>query len=76
MEGGPSHLDTFDYKPLLNKLAGQAAARELRHAAHGRGRRQVAAARVQTHLEAARPGRPVDLAIGSRTWRAMPMISP
>ncbi|MCF7789325.1 MAG: DUF1501 domain-containing protein [Prosthecobacter sp.] len=23
MEGGPSHLDTFDYKPLLNKLAGQ-----------------------------------------------------
>lgn len=23
MEGGPSHLDTFDHKPLLNKLAGQ-----------------------------------------------------
>jgi hypothetical protein len=23
MEGGASHLDTFDYKPLLNKLAGQ-----------------------------------------------------
>ncbi|RBP38092.1 uncharacterized protein DUF1501 [Roseimicrobium gellanilyticum] len=23
MEGGPSHLDTFDYKPLLNQLAGQ-----------------------------------------------------
>src|SRR5437763_1355504 len=23
MEGGPSHLDLFDYKPLLNKLAGQ-----------------------------------------------------
>ena len=23
MEGGPSHLDSFDYKPLLNKLAGQ-----------------------------------------------------
>jgi len=23
MEGGPSHLDTFDYKPLLNRLAGQ-----------------------------------------------------
>lgn len=23
MEGGPSHLDTFDYKPLLNKLHGQ-----------------------------------------------------
>ena len=23
MEGGPSHLDTFEYKPLLNKLAGQ-----------------------------------------------------
>lgn len=23
MEGGPSHLDTFDYKPLLNKLDGQ-----------------------------------------------------
>jgi hypothetical protein len=23
MEGGPSHLDTFDYKPLLNELAGQ-----------------------------------------------------
>src|SRR5437764_6332042 len=23
MEGGPSHLDTFDYKPLLNALAGQ-----------------------------------------------------
>ncbi|MCX6952133.1 MAG: DUF1501 domain-containing protein [Verrucomicrobia bacterium] len=23
MEGGPSHLDTFDYKPLLNTLAGQ-----------------------------------------------------
>ena len=23
MEGGPSHLDTFDRKPLLNKLAGQ-----------------------------------------------------
>lgn len=23
MEGGPSHLDLFDYKPLVNKLAGQ-----------------------------------------------------
>ncbi|MCC9606162.1 DUF1501 domain-containing protein [Blastopirellula sp. JC732] len=23
MEGGPSHLDLFDHKPLLNKLAGQ-----------------------------------------------------
>ena len=23
MEGGPSHLDLFDPKPLLNKLAGQ-----------------------------------------------------
>jgi hypothetical protein len=23
MEGGPSHLDTFDYKPKLNELAGQ-----------------------------------------------------
>src|SRR5271156_1275126 len=23
MEGGPSHLDTFDRKPLLNQLAGQ-----------------------------------------------------
>src|SRR5687768_16297058 len=23
MEGGPSHLDTFDYKPLLNELSGQ-----------------------------------------------------
>ncbi|MSU49380.1 MAG: DUF1501 domain-containing protein [Opitutus sp.] len=23
MEGGPSHLDTFDYKPMLNALAGQ-----------------------------------------------------
>jgi hypothetical protein len=23
MEGGPSHLDTFDYKPLLNELAGK-----------------------------------------------------
>ena len=23
MEGGPSHLDTFDYKPLLRKLNGQ-----------------------------------------------------
>jgi hypothetical protein len=23
MEGGPSHMDTFDPKPLLNKLAGQ-----------------------------------------------------
>jgi hypothetical protein len=23
MEGGPSHLDTLDYKPLLNEMAGQ-----------------------------------------------------
>ena len=23
MEGGPSHLDTFDHKPLLNQLSGQ-----------------------------------------------------
>src|SRR2546427_8112858 len=23
MEGGPSHLDTFDYKPKLRELAGQ-----------------------------------------------------
>src|SRR5437868_3134119 len=23
MEGGPSHLDTFDPKPLINRLAGQ-----------------------------------------------------
>ena len=27
MEGGPSHIDMFDPKPLLNQLGGQAAAR-------------------------------------------------
>ena len=30
MEGGPSHLDTFDPKPLLNELAGQPLPAELR----------------------------------------------
>jgi hypothetical protein len=29
MEGGPSHLDLFDPKPLLNKLAGQRCPRVL-----------------------------------------------
>jgi hypothetical protein len=28
MAGGPSHLDTFDPKPLLNKLEGQTRPKE------------------------------------------------
>ncbi len=30
MEGGPSHLDLFDPKPLLNRLAGQRAPSNIR----------------------------------------------
>ncbi len=42
MEGGPSHIDTFDPKPLLNELAGQAASRKLRQRHHRDGRVRLA----------------------------------
>jgi hypothetical protein len=61
MEGGPSHLDTFDYKPLLNKLAGQSLPASFKPPITAMGEIEIAAARMQTHLEAARPGRTVDL---------------
>ena len=62
MEGGPSHIDTFDPKPLLNELAGQQLPAELQGTSITRdGREQRAAARVQAQVEAARPERPVGL---------------
>ena len=55
MEGGPSHIDTFDPKPELNRLAGQAAAAELQARDHADGRRPRAAPGIAAEVEAARP---------------------
>ena len=60
MEGGPSHLDLFDPKPLLNKLAGQPLPAELRHASSPRwARAESPLLASPAHLEAARPERPL-----------------
>ena len=37
MEGGPSHIDTFDPKPEVNRLAGQPLAAELQAGDHAHG---------------------------------------
>ena len=45
MEGGPSHLDTFDYKPRLRELAGQklpVSGKSILHTRLGRGTLQSA----------------------------------
>jgi hypothetical protein len=53
MEGGPSHLDTFDYKPLLNELAGQKLPPSFKDAHSLRWAKQRTASRLQANLEAA-----------------------
>lgn len=75
MEGGPSHLDTFDYKPLLNKLAGQSLPASFGTPLTAAGEGVTPSARMQTHLETTRPGA-WRVSTGSPMSHVMPMISP
>ena len=76
MEGGPSHIDLFDPKPLLKHPVRPAHARELRQGHPGDGRVRGALARLQTGVGSSTaspgPGSPT----GSRTrpdsWTTWP----
>ena len=65
MEGGPSHVDTFDYKP-------QAPRRRRQVIQQGPRRCQRQAARLAVEVHAARPKRPVDLRTVPRTSPSRP----
>ena len=65
MEGGPSHIDTFDPKPALNRSGGQAASAELQARDHADGRRPGAAAGLAAKMEAARPERDLGLRLAA-----------
>ncbi len=73
MEGGPSQLDTFDRKPLLNELAGKPLPEQLSRTADGDGRKELA---TVSRRSGSGPGtvkvgwRSV---IGFRTSRSTPM---
>ena len=60
MEGGPSHLDTFDRKPLLNELAGQKLPSSFKVPVLAMGESDAPLLGLQAQLEAVRPERPVD----------------
>ena len=54
MEGGPSHIDTFDPKPLLNKLAGQPLPPSFKPVITPMGELRLAVLASQAQVEAAR----------------------
>ena len=65
MEGGPSHIDLFDPKPVLNQLAGKPLPASFEPAGHRDGRGGVAAAGVQADVQAVRPGRHVGVRLAA-----------
>ncbi len=62
MHGAPSHVDTFDYKPKLD--------RRQRQGIRPRSRRSGDAARLAVEVLPARAERAVDFRAVSRTWRS------
>ena len=76
MEGGPSHLDIFDPKPLLNELAGQPLPAELQaRSSRAMGEADSPLLASQAHVEAARPERPVGLRLAAAHRRSTPTTS-
>ena len=57
MEGGPSHIDLLDPKPLLNKLAGKPLPDSFGSVITAMGESRSALARIETQVEAIRRGR-------------------
>ncbi len=64
MDGAPSHVDTFDYKPELAAHDGQAVSGKYRAGAQADG--------LALEVRAARPERPVDLRALPRARRSTP----
>ena len=69
MEGGPSHIDFFDPKPLVNKLAGQVPAGELQTGDSARRTRGGADLAESADLETIRPKRHVGLQLAAARRR-------
>ena len=67
MEGGPSHIDPFDPKPLLNELAGKPMPAELRPVITAMGESDSPLLASQAHVEAARAERDSGSPTGCRT---------
>ena len=65
MEGGPSHIDLFDPKPELQRLAGQPMPASFGKVDHGDGDGVEHADAVEPHLEAVRAERDVGLGLVS-----------
>ena len=57
MEGGPSHIDLFDPKPLLNKLSGQRMPESFKRPITAMGEAESPATRQPPKVEAPRPKR-------------------
>ena len=66
MEGGPSHIDLFDPKPALEKLAGQPMPASFGKPITAMGTAQQHADALQAHMEAARPERHLGFRLVSR----------
>ena len=65
MEGGPSHLDTFDPKPELNRLAGQPLPPSFKPVITPMGEGALAAPGLAAEVEAARPERDLGLRLAA-----------
>ena len=72
MEGGPSHIDTFDPKPELNKLAGQPLPVVVQAGDPGDGREEPAAHGQPAEVDAARRRRPVGQRLAAAHGRPVP----
>ena len=65
MAGGPSHLETFDPKPLLNKLDGQKRPAEFGDVKYQNVNSRVAHSRLQADVQEVRQ-------VGNRSLRPVP----
>ena len=76
MEGGPSHLDLFDPKPLLNELAGQPLPASFGKVITAMGESDAPLLAIQAQMEAVRPVRPLGFRLAAAHGRAASMTWP
>ncbi len=65
MDGGPSHIDLFDPKPELNRLAGQPLPASFKRPITPMGVSANPLLGLQAQVQAARPERPVGLRLAA-----------
>ena len=75
MEGGPSHLDTFDPKPLLNELAGQKLPDSFGRFITAMGEEDSPLLACRAPVEAARAERALGVRLAAAHRRPAPTIS-